>query len=74
MGSIRQEVFEVYYSLRMLCYALSGVFGLVGALRIYSLWNIHGKHHIQIDAQVVGWISAAIFFECANFFIKVVLL
>jgi Domain of unknown function (DUF4134) len=74
MGSIRQEAFEVYYSLRMLCFALSAVFGLVGALRIYSLWNIHGKHHIQIDAQVIGWIGAAIFFECANLFIKVVLL
>jgi hypothetical protein len=74
MVSISQQALEVYYSLRMLCYALSGIFGLAGALRIYSLWNIHGKHHIQVDAQVIGWISAAIFFICANLFIKVVLL
>jgi hypothetical protein len=74
MDSIRQQAYELYYSLRILCFALSGVFGLVGALRIYSLWNIHGKHHIQIDAQIIGWVSAAIFFICAGFFIKVVLL
>lgn len=65
---------DVYYPLNYLCWCVSAICGLVGALRIYKLWNIHSRHHIHIDTQVVAWIGAAIFFILANTFIKIVLM
>ena len=65
---------SLYYSVQLLCYAFSGITGLIGAIRIYSLWNIHGRHHVHIDSQLVAWVGAAIFFLCASFFINALLL
>ncbi len=57
-GSFRGQVFP---ALKFLGYSLAGVIGLIGAIRIYNLWNVNGRHHVHIDAQVIGWISACIF-------------
>lgn len=64
---------DIYIPLTYLCWTLAGIFGLVAALRVYSLWTIGGRHHIHIDAKVFAWIGAAIFFVLANTFIKAAL-
>lgn len=63
---------SVYQSVTLLTYALAALFGTIGGLRIYALWNISGRAHIHIDAQVVGWMSACIFFIISGFFISAV--
>lgn len=64
---------DVYIPMSYLCWALAGMLGLVAALRVYALWNIHGRTHLHIDAKVYAWIGAAIFFVLANTFIKLAL-
>lgn len=64
---------DVYIPITYLCWTLAGIFGLVAALRVYSLWTIGGRHNIHIDAKVFAWIGAAIFFVLANTFIKAAL-
>jgi hypothetical protein len=60
------------FYIQLLCIAVAAICSVVAGLRIYSLWNIHGRHHIQIDAQVVAWGSAAIFFYTALAFVNMV--
>ena len=48
--------------------------GLIAGLRIYNLWNVDGRHHVHIDAQVISWGAAAIFLLVATLFINVVLM
>jgi uncharacterized protein DUF4134 len=52
-----------------LCWILCGISGLVGALRIYNKWQLHGRHHFHVDAEIIGWFGAAIFFVIARAFI-----
>jgi hypothetical protein len=51
---------------------LCGVFGSIGALKIYNKWQLQHHHHIQITAEIAGWIGASLFFLVARIFIKVV--
>ena len=60
--------------LKILCYAVAGVIGLVAGLRVYNLWNVNGRHHVHIDAQVISWGAAAIFLVVATAFINVTLM
>ena len=60
--------------LKILCYAVASVLGLVAALRVYNLWNVNGRHHVHIDAQVISWGAAAIFLIVATAFINVTLM
>lgn len=53
-----------------LCYTLCAVFGLIGGLRIYNKWQLHGKHHFNVDAEIAGWFGASLFFLAANVFIR----
>ena len=62
------------FYIQLLCYAIASICGLVAGLRIYSLWNIHGRHHVHIDAQVIAWVSAAMFLIVAMAFVNNVLL
>lgn len=63
---------SIYQSVHYLMYALAALFGTIAGLRIYALWNISGRAHIHIDAQVIGWMSACVFMIIANVFISVV--
>ena len=60
--------------LKILCYAVAGVIGLVAGLRVYNLWNVNGRHHVHIDSQVISWGAAAIFLVVATAFINVTLM
>jgi hypothetical protein len=55
-----------------LCFSLCAVFGLIGGLRIYNKWQLHGRHHFHIDAEIAGWFGASLFFLAANVFIDYV--
>lgn len=46
-------------------YVLAGVFGLVGAVRIFYKWNTTDHHH-HMDSEVIGWFMSAIFFLIAT--------
>ena len=70
-SSIKHEIWPL---LKMLCYAISAILGLIGGLRVYNLWNVDGRHHVHIDAQVISWGAAAIFLVVATAFINVTLI
>lgn len=65
---------EIWPLLKMLCYAIAAMLGLIAGLRIYNLWNVDGRHHVHIDAQVISWGAAAIFLVVATSFINVALM
>ena len=65
---------EIWFGVKLLCYAIASVLGLVSALRIYNLWNVNGRHHVHIDAQVISWGAAAIFLVVATAFINMTLI
>ena len=65
---------EIWPLLKMLCYAIAAMLGLIAGLRIYNLWNVDGRHHVHIDAQVISWGAAAIFLVVATAFINVALM
>lgn len=66
--------YEIWPLLKMLCYAIATMLGLIAGLRIYNLWNVDGRHHVHIDAQVISWGAAAIFLVVATAFINVALM
>jgi hypothetical protein len=65
---------EIWPLLKILCYAVAAMIGLVAGLRVYNLWNVDGRHHVHIDAQVISWGAAAIFLLVATLFINVLLM
>lgn len=65
---------EIWFEVKILCYAIAGVLGLVSGLRVYNLWNVNGRHHVHIDAQVISWGAAAIFLVVATAFINMTLM
>jgi len=65
---------EIWPLLKMLCYAIAATLGLIAGLRVYNLWNVDGRHHVHIDAQVISWGTAAIFLVVATAFINVTLM
>ena len=64
---------EIWFYVKDLCYSVAGVLGLVSGLRVYNLWNVNGRHHVHIDAQVISWAAAAIFLVVATAFISMTL-
>ena len=65
---------EIWFYLKDLCYAIAAIIGLVSGLRVYNLWNVNGRHHVHIDAQVISWAAAAIFLVVATAFINMTLM
>ena len=65
---------EIWPLLKMLCYSISTMLGLIAGLRVYNLWNVGGRHHVHVDAQVISWGAAAIFLVVATAFINVTLM
>jgi hypothetical protein len=70
---VADQAQSTYNALELGCQALAFLFGLVGALRIYNKWQLHG-HHLHIDKEIAGWIGASLFFLCVDEFISSVLL
>lgn len=70
---IADQATDVYYALQIAFQALAGIFGFVGALRIYNQWQLHGRH-LHVDKQIAGWVGASLFFLFCDEFISHVLL
>ena len=72
-SGINQQIrTDIFFPLVNLCWVLCGVFGSIGALKIYNKWQLQHHHHIQITAEIAGWIGASLFFLVARIFIRVV--
>ena len=72
-SGINQQIrTDIFFPMVNLCWVLCAVFGSIGALKIYHKWQLHHQHHIQITAEIAGWISASLFFLVARIFIRVV--
>ncbi len=65
-GDIESTASHINATIDHLCYILCGVFALVGSLRIYNKWQLGGRHHFHIDAEIAGWFGASLFFLAAR--------
>jgi hypothetical protein len=74
LNQIAAETASLYTNIKYLCFGLAGLFGLVGGLKIYHQWQLHGKHHMHIEAEITALISGCIFFLLAAGIIQAVLL
>ena len=74
LTDIATETAGLYISVKYLCYALASLFGLVGGLKIYNQWQLHGKHHLHIESEIVAWIGGSVFFLLAGAIIQAILL
>ena len=70
-GSFKNELWPL---LKILCYAVAALIGLAAGTRVYNLWNINGRHHVHVDAQVISWAASAIFLVVATAFINMALM
>ncbi len=74
-GSLRDiagGIGKSYAYMKLLCCAACCFCGLWAGLRVYSLWNVDGRHHVHIDAEVIAWAAAAVFFGVAAGFVETV--
>ena len=60
---------RVFLGMQYLGYSIAAICGLVGAIRIYNLWQINGRHHIHIDSEIVKWVGASVFLVLAMTFV-----
>lgn len=67
--SFRRGVFS---AMQYLGYGIASLCGLVGAIRIYNLWQINGRHHVHIDSEIVRWVGASVFLFIAMAFVDIV--
>ncbi len=74
LNDIASGTAHLYSSVKYLCYGLAGLFGLIGGLKIYNSWQLHGKHHLHIESEIVALIGGCIFFLLAGGIIQAVLL
>lgn len=68
LDAINDEAVNTYYALQGLLHVLAAIFGLVGGLRIYNQWQLHGRH-FHVDKQIVMWFGASVFTLIADQFI-----
>lgn len=73
LDEINKEAMTTYLVLVDLLHVLAGIFGLVGGLRIYNQWQLHGRH-FHVDKQIVMWFGASVFTLLADQFIMQALL
>ncbi len=52
---------NAYPAIQGLCFAIGLITGIIGGLRIYIKWNVHGHRHHHIDAEIIGWMGSSIF-------------
>lgn len=50
---VADQADSTYHVLANGCEALAGLFGFIGAIRIYNKWQLHG-HHLHIDKELAG--------------------
>ena len=69
MQQAQQQLTSSFFSAMDFALVLAGIFGIVGALRIYHNWQMG---HPRIDQQVAAWFFAALFMVLAGAFLQAV--
>src|ERR1700744_3312373 len=64
MQQAQQQLTSSFFSALDCSLVLAGIFGIVGAVRIYHNWQMG---HPRIDQAVAGWFFAAMFMIVAGF-------
>lgn len=69
MQQAQQQLTSSFFSAVDFSLVLAGIFGIIGALRIYHNWQMG---HPRIDQAVAGWFFAALFMVLAGAFLEAV--
>jgi len=69
MQQAQQNLRSDFFSALDCSLVLAGIFGIIGAVRIYHNWQLG---HPRIDQQVAAWFFAAFFMVLAGIFLKAV--
>jgi len=67
MNQARQQLNSTFFSALDCSFVVAGIFGILGAVRIYHNWQMG---HPRIDQAVAGWFFAAIFMILAGGFLQ----
>src|SRR6201996_4184099 len=69
MQQAQQQLTSSFFSALDCSLVLAGIFGIVGAVRIYHNWQMG---HPRIDQAVAGWFFAAMFMVLAGAFLQAI--
>lgn len=69
MQQAQQQLTSSFLSALDCSLVLAGIFGIVGAVRIYHNWQMG---HPRIDQAVAGWFFAALFMVLAGAFLQAI--
>lgn len=64
---VESDMKRIYVALASLSFAIGGLSGILGGLRVYNNWQM-GKH--RIDIEVVSWFGACLFLATIGFFLS----
>jgi hypothetical protein len=64
-----EQLSASFFSAMDCALVLAGIFGLIGALRIYHNWQMGNR---EITAEVSAWFFAALFMVLAGLFLRAV--
>ncbi|QEM03682.1 DUF4134 domain-containing protein [Mucilaginibacter rubeus] len=67
INQAKQQLSSTFFSALDCSLVLAGIFGILGAVRIYHNWQMG---HPRIDQAVAGWCFAAIFMILAGGFLQ----
>ncbi|HEX8356014.1 MAG TPA: DUF4134 family protein [Segetibacter sp.] len=62
---VYQSASTLRYSVENLCFILCALSGLIGSIRIYNKWQLNNRCW-HLDAEIVGWFGATLFFLTAT--------
>ena len=69
MQQAQQQLQSDFFSALDCSLVLAGIFGIIGAVRIYHNWQMG---YPQIDEMVLAWFFAAVFMVLAGAFLQAV--
>jgi hypothetical protein len=67
MQQAQQQLASSFFSALDFALVLAGIFGIIGAVRIYHNWQMG---HPRIDEAVIAWFLAAVFMVLAGAFLQ----
>jgi len=69
MQQAQSDLSSSFFSALDCSLVLAGIFGILGAVRIYHNWQMG---HQRIDQAVAGWFFAALFMVLAGAFLRAI--
>ena len=67
MQQAQQQLTSSFFSALDFALVLAGIFGIIGAVRIYHNWQMG---HPRIDQAVMAWFLAALFMVLSGAFLR----